>query len=248
MTLLLAAMLISAARADIADGATARADSLCERAAHLFFNRHLAPDNLEEACRLLREVRAIAPEHERGLYLWSRAHVQLGDMAKSKREKFEMYERAKAIADTLKRLNPANPDGVMWWAVAQGRIGQTRGVLNSLFMVPTLKREFGRVLELDPKYTTAYDAFGVLFYELPGFAGGDLARSEEYLVRGLQLDPNYTLMRLDLARTYIKQGRLDEARTQLNYVLSTGRPTFPADCLLDDQPEARELLGQLDSR
>ncbi|MEO0085666.1 MAG: tetratricopeptide repeat protein [candidate division WOR-3 bacterium] len=238
MTILLTALVV----------ATTPADSLCERAAYLFFNRHLAPGNLDSAYRLLGEVRRLAPDHQRGLYLWSRIHVQLGDLAGTKREKFSLYEKAKAIADTLKCLNPKNADGVMWWAVAQGRIGQTRGVLNSLFMVPTLKREFGRVLELDPKHPTAYDAFGVLYYELPGFAGGDLARSEEYLVRGLQIDPNYTLIRLDLAKTYIKQGRLDEARTQLNYVLSTGRPTYPADCLLDDQPEARELLAQLDRR
>jgi len=238
MTLLLTAVLL----------AGTPADSLCDRAANLFFNRHLAPDNLENARRLLAEVRALAPKHERGLYLWSRLHVQLGDLAKTKRDKFRLYERARAIADTLKRLNPNNPDGVMWWAVAQARIGQTRGVLNSLFMVPTLKREFGRVLELDPKYATAYDAFGVLYCELPAFAGGDLALSEEYLVRGLQIDPNYTLMRLDLAKTYIKQGRIDGARTQLNYVLATTRPTFPADCILDDQPEARELLDRLDRR
>lgn len=225
-----------------------KANQLCDQAAHLFFNRHLAPGNLDSAYTLLAGIRRTEPADERCLYLWSRIHVRKGDQAKSKGDKIAFYERAKAIADTLKATNPNNPDGWMWWAVAQGRIGQTRGVMNSLFMVPNLKKSFSRVLELDSTNATAYDAFGVLYYELPGIAGGSLTKSEEYLLKGLKHDPNYTVLRLDLAKVYVKQKRWTEAEKQLEALIATTTPTCPADFVLDDKPEALELLKKIRDR
>jgi tetratricopeptide (TPR) repeat protein len=228
--------------------AAADVDSMCVRAQWLLFNRHLAPDNLRAAYDLMQQARALAPNHEQTLYLWSRIHFQYGDDATTGRDKIRWYERAKAICETLKTVNDANALGHLWWANAYGRIGQVRGVMRSLFMVPTLKKEFGRALQLAPDNPTCYDALGVLYYELPGIAGGSLSKSEDHLIRGLTLDPNYTVLRLDLAKTYIKAGRRDDARAQLRLVLATSCPTIPADFALDDRPEAEELLRQIGER
>ena len=223
-------------------------DSLLSRAEYLFFNRHLAPGNLDSAYALIAECRQLEPENQQSLYLWSRIHVQKGDDARKKADRIRLYDRAKVIAESLKTLNPDNPDGWMWWAVAEGRIGQVRGVLNSLFMVPSLKQSFSRVLELDSGYVTAYDAFGVLYYELPGLFGGNLAKSEEFLVKGLHLDPNYTVLRLDLAKVYMRRKQWQKARDQLNLLIATPNPTFPADCAFDDRPEAQQLLRQIEGK
>ena len=231
-----------------AAAAASPGDSLCGEAAWLFFNRHLEPGHLDSAYSLLAAVRQSEPENERCLYLWSRIHVQKGDLAASKSEKLALYSRARAVAETLKTLNDLNPDGHMWWAVAHGRIGQTRGVMNSLFMVPTLKRSFNRVLELDSSYATAYDAYGVLYYELPGIVGGSLGKAEEYFLEGLDIDPDYTVIRLDLAKVYIKQKRWQKAREQLEKLVDTDFPTFPADFVLDDRPEAERLLAEIAGR
>ena len=132
--------------------------------------------------------------------------------------------------------------------MAQGRIGQTRGVLNSLFMVPGLKKAFSRALELNPSHPTALDAFGVLYYELPTFAGGDLYLSEKYLKRGIESAPNYVLLRLDLAKVYIKEKRWIVARAQLDSLIATTDPKYPADAVLDDKPDARQLLKQIENK
>ena len=228
-------------------GATST-DSLCDRAARLFFNRHLEQHNLDSAYSILARAHTQDPDHERCLYLWSRIHVQKGDDDATKSGKLRLYERARAIAETLKTLNDRNPDGHMWWAVAHGRIGQTRGVMNSLFMVPALKAAFNRVLELDPGYATAYDAYGVLYYELPGIVGGNLGKSEEYLRQGVAADPDYTVIRLDLARTLARRKKWREAREQLDLLLATRNPTFPADFELDDKPDALQLLDEIRDR
>lgn len=220
-------------------------DSLCEQAEWLLFNRHEGTGRLDSARSLLARARTLDPQHEYCLYLWSRIHIQMGDDARERGRKLAYYERARAIADTLKALNDENPLGHIWWGVARGRIGQTRGVLNSLAMVPSLRSAFGRALELDPENIPAYAAFGVLYYELPGFAGGDLAKSEQYLRQGLKLDPDYTQLRLELARTLIKRRRPAEARVELERMLATANPTIPADFVLDDKPRALELLREL---
>jgi tetratricopeptide (TPR) repeat protein len=216
-----------------------------ERAEYMFFNRHLNPTWLDSAYNMLGAAHAAKPTDEHLLYLWGRSHIQKGDVAKTKGEKLSYYGRAKAIAETLIALNDRNDEGHCWWGVAQGRIGQTRGVLNSLFMVSGLKRAFNRALELNPNHPTALDAMGVLYYELPGFAGGDLGKSEDYFRRGIQNAPNYALLRLDLARVYIKEKRWVAARAQLDSLLATAEPKYPADAELDDKPEARELLERI---
>ncbi|MEO0073932.1 MAG: TRAP transporter TatT component family protein [candidate division WOR-3 bacterium] len=187
----------------------------------------------------------MAPSNEKLLYLWARIHFQFGENSTSTADKLRWYERTKAICETLRTLNENNPLGHLWWASAYGRIGQLRGVMRSLFMVPVLKQEFTRTLELDPANATAHDALGVLYYTLPAFAGGSLAKAEEHLCKALSIDPNYTLARLDLAKTYLKAGHRAEARRQLELVLATTNPTIPADYFLDDRPEAERLLREL---
>jgi hypothetical protein len=219
-----------------------------DRAEYMFFNRHLNRAWLDSAYTLLGAAHAARPTDEHLLYLWSRVHIQKGDDARTKADKLAYFGRAKAIAETLIALNDQNDDGHCWWGVAQGRIGQTRGVLNSLFMVSGLKKAFGRALELNPSHPTALDALGVLYYELPGFAGGDLARSEQYYKRGIGSAPNYCLLRLDLANVYIKQKRWIAARAQLDSLLATVEPLYPGDAELDDKPEARQLLKQIEGK
>jgi tetratricopeptide (TPR) repeat protein len=219
-----------------------------DRAEYMFFNRHVNPTWLDSAYNLLAAAHKADPTDEHCLYLWSRIHIQKGDDASTKAGKLSYFGRAKAIAETLIGLNGRYDDGHCWWGVAQGRIGQTRGVLNSLFMVSGLKKAFGRALELNPGNPTALDAFGVLYYELPGFAGGDLDKSEKYFKRGIESAPDYTLLRLDLAKVYIRQKRWLVARTQLNALLATTDPLYPGDTEIDDKPEARKLLKQIEGK
>ncbi len=220
-------------------------DSLCSQAAYLFFNRHLDSTYLDSAFNLLAIGRKTEPEHEQCLYLWSRIHTKKADLSHDKSEKRKLYERAMAIAETLKTIDEENPDGHMWWAVAYGCIGRMQGIAKSLFMVPTLKKEFGRVLDLDSTYTAAYEAFGELYYELPALVGGNLKKSEEFLVAGLKTDPDYTRLRLELSKVYIQQKRWQEAKEQLNNLMATKKPTCPADFELDDKLEALGLLDRI---
>ena len=109
--------------------------------------------------------------------------------------------------------------------------------------------EQGRpALELDPRFPPAYVLAGTVYYEVPGLVGGDLEKSERLFRRGLEVDGRFTGLRVGLARTLIKRGRVAEARRELQAVLDEKAPSNPADWTLKDSPEARRLLAELPAR
>jgi tetratricopeptide (TPR) repeat protein len=222
-------------------------DSACNRASYLLYNRHLNQTWFDSARTIVAGVRQRDPDNEVGLCLWARVLLQLGDDAPGRKEKRVWYIKARATADTLRRLDPRNPDGHMWWAIAQGRLGQLAGILSSAGMIGDLRREYSEVLRLDSGYALAWYALGRLYAELPSLLGGSLSRAEEYLHHGAAADPNYTIIRLELARVYMRLLRPDEARRELHVLLETGQPTNPAEFALDDQPAALELLKSLEA-
>ena len=103
-------------------------------------------------------------------------------------------------------------------------------------------------LELDPSFAPAYALGGTIYYEVPGFAGGDLDRSETLFRKGLEIDPHYTNMRLGLARTLLKKGRGADAKRELEAVLEEKAPFNLADWTMKDVPDAKALLARIKAR
>jgi tetratricopeptide (TPR) repeat protein len=223
------------------------ADSACETASYLLSHRHLNQTWFDSARTIVAGVRQRDPGNETGLCLWVRVLLQLGDDAPGGGEKKAWYAKARAVADTLRRRSPGNPNGHMWWATAQGKLGQLSGILSSVGMIGDLKREFRQALVLDSGFALAWYALGRLYAALPSVLGGNQNQAEECLRRGLALDSNYTIIRLELARVYLRQRRRAEARCELHALLGTGRPTNPAEFTLSDRPAALEILNSIDA-
>ncbi|MEE9138534.1 MAG: tetratricopeptide repeat protein, partial [candidate division NC10 bacterium] len=120
--------------------------------------------------------------------------------------------------------------------------------LRSHFLVPTVKKEINIILKLDPNFTPAYSLAGNFFYEVPGLLGGDLDKAEEMFRKGLEQDSTFTGLRVGLAKTLIKRGRIDEARQELQAVLDEKEPRNLAYWTLKDSKEAQELLDSIKKR
>jgi len=221
------------------------ADSACGRASYFLFHQHVDRTWFDSARTIVAGIREREPGHESGLCLWARLLLQLGDESEGRKEKRDWYAKARSVADTLRRLNPKNPDGRMWYATALGKTGQLDGVFSSAGMIGDLKREYELVLELDSGYVLAWYALSRLHAELPALLGGSLNRAESCLRRGLAADPNHTISRLELARVLLRRGRRAEARQELEALLATVEPTNPAEFALDDRPAAIKLLDSL---
>ena len=221
------------------------ASRLLDQAEHLLLNCHLDRAYLNSAAGLIAAVRAGDADNQRSLYLSARLKIQQADFASGRSERKDLYRAAQVTAESLKSLNDEDPRGHFLYGIALGRLGQLKGILNSLTMLPTLKREFSRALALDEYCTEAYEALGMLYLEVPAGVGGDAKRAMEYFQAGLETNPNYTVLRLDLARALVRLGRKDDAVAQLDTLLATGEPYPPCDFVLYDRPEAEKLLSRL---
>lgn len=206
---------------------------------------HEDPSKLDRLRAGLAEAVRTDPRAENFVAL-ARACFIWGDIRAADRDqKLEAYAEGREAARRAIELDPTNVKAHFWYGATTGRWGQTKGVLRSLFLLPTVQEEIQTVLSLDPTFTAIYSLAGYVFYEVPELLGGDLNKAETMFRRGLELDPKFTGMRVGLAKTLIKRGRLAEAQRQLEAVLDEREPANPADWTLKDSKEARMLLEAL---
>lgn len=217
-------------------------DSLCTQARHYLLNRHLNGSYLDSGEAVLAAVARTGAADGLRLELRARFEIVRGERATAREEKLRHYRSAFAAAETLRTRYPRNPLGHAWWAAAQGRSLQLQGGAAMALGAGAVKRANERALALDPDCALASYALGRTCEELPGILGGGAKRAEAHYRRGIQSDPDYTIIRLALARLLIDQRRCDEARAELERLLSTANPTNPAEFFLDDRPAAQALL------
>lgn len=176
----------------------------------------------------------------------SRVCFVWGDVrAKDDDERLAAYERGRQAGRRAVELEPRAFLGHLWYAINTARWGQTKGVVRSLFLLPTVRAEIRTLLELAPGVAAVHALAGNVDLEVPGPLGGDLERAEASFRRGLALDPDFTGLRVGLAKVLIGTARLDEARRELAAVLDAKDPSNPADWTMKDVPDARRLLESI---
>ena len=168
----------------------------------------------------------------------------VGDVrAVTPEDKLAAYDRGREIGRRAVELAPKSHDAHLWYAINTARWGETKGVLRSLFLLPTIHEELTILLGLDPRSVRAHTLAGNVLLEVPGFAGGDRAKAEEHFKKALEVDPRFTNARVDLARVYIA-----DARRELQKVVAETKPTVVADWTVKDAPRARKLLESIKDR
>jgi tetratricopeptide (TPR) repeat protein len=190
--------------------------------------------------RLEREV-ADDPVCDRLLAL-ARLWFITGSQASGSAAKLEAYARARDLGRRALALDPGSAAAQFWLTASTARWGHTQGVMQSLGLLGEIRRGIDRVLELEPRFTRGYALAGHFALELPPLIGGNAAQAEEMFRKGLALDPHFTSMRVGLAKSLLRQGRVDEARVELERTVAESTPTNEADWTLEDAPEARRYL------
>ncbi|HEU5321350.1 MAG TPA: hypothetical protein VFX28_11130, partial [Methylomirabilota bacterium] len=126
----------------------------------------------------------------------SYVHFLWGDVrAATPEDKLAAYDRGRELGRRAVELAPRSHDAHLWYAINTGRWGQTKGVLRSLFLLPTVKEEIDVLLQLDPRSVRAHALAGNVLLEVPGLLGGDRAKAEEHFKKALEIDPRFTVVR-----------------------------------------------------
>lgn len=176
----------------------------------------------------------------------SYVYFLVGDVrARTRDEKLAAYDRGRQIGERAVELAPRDEEAHLWFAINTGRWGQANGVLRSLFLLPTVRKEIETILELNPRSVRGRGLAGNVLMEVPRIAGGDRVEAEKQFRRGLEVDPRFTALRVDLAQLLILEKRYDDARRELTQVVEERAPANLADWTVKDRPKARELLESL---
>ena len=193
---------------------------------------------------------ALAKDRQVGtMVMLSYVQFLIGDVrATTPEDKLAAYDRGREIGKRAVELAPKSHDAHLWYAINTARWGETKGVLRSLFLLPTIHEELTILLGLDPRSVRAHTLAGNVLLEVPGFAGGDRAKAEEHFKKALEVDPRFTNARVDLARVYIADARYADARRELQKVVAETKPTVVADWTVKDAPRARKLLESIKDR
>src|SRR6266446_4668435 len=200
-----------------------------------------ARDLLDAALAKDRKVETMA--------MLSYVQFLIGDVrATTAEDKLTAYDRGREIGKRAVELAPKSHDAHLWYAINTARWGETKGVLRSLFLLPTIREELGILLELDPRSVRAHILAGNVLLEVPGFAGGDRVKAEVHFKKALEIDPRFTNARVDLARVYIADARYADARRELTRVVDEASPSVVADWTVKDAPRAKKLLESIKDR
>lgn len=225
---------------------SAQSDTLVEQAVGLVATRHINIENLKTGFDILLQVVDAEPNNLRAHYELSKIFYLMGDNAETKDEKLKLYNQGIEYGKKALKIDSNSAWSHFWYLVNLGRTGQTKGVLNSLMLVSPMKKEIAEILKIDSNHTGALDVRAMLYYELPRLFGGNLNKSIDALNRAIAMDSNYTILYVDMAKVYLKKKDYQKARWYLNRVLEIKNPTYEADYILDDKPEAMELLKKIE--
>jgi tetratricopeptide (TPR) repeat protein len=222
--------------------------SVAETVRTLLARYHEDPARIDRARDLLEKTLATDRQVDLMIAL-SRVYFLVGEVrATSDDDKLAAYARGRELGQRAVELAPRSEDAHVWYAINTGRWGQTRGVVRSLSLLPTVRQELDIIFSLNPRSVRGHALAGNVFFEVPGLLGGDRKKAEQHYRKGLQIDPRFTVLRVDLARLLIATGRPTEARRELERVVSETAPTSLADWTVKDRPRARTLLDSLQDR
>ncbi|MFQ5898137.1 MAG: tetratricopeptide repeat protein [Candidatus Methylomirabilia bacterium] len=223
----------------------AEARSPIEEAKALISNYHEDLARIDRARDLMEEALKTDSQVQ-GMILLSRIYFIWGDVrAETDEEKLEAYRRGRQLGKRAVELAPKDPSAHLWYAINIGRWGQAKGVLRSLFLLPTVRKELKTIFELAPDLPGAHALAGNVDFEVPRLFGGGLDKAEEHFQKGLEIDPHFNGMRVGLARVLIKKKKYEEARKQLQRVLDERQPRNLADWTIKHAPRARKLLESI---
>jgi len=162
-------------------------------------------------------------------------------------------ERDKAFRDGIEagkaavQLQDGKPDGHFWLGANYGGAAQ-HSTIQGLATVDDIRNEMEKVLRLDEGYQngSAYMVLGLVYLNAPGIVGGDPKKAVELMEKGLRFGEPNAFLHLHLAEAYKKLGRSEDARKQVNTILSMKPDPNYLPEYKEASTQAQQMLNQID--
>lgn len=143
-------------------------------------------------------------------------------------------------------LQGDKPEGHFWLGANYGGSLESE-TISGLATVEDVRNEMETVLKINEGYQdgSAYMVLGLVDLKAPKIVGGDPQRAVTEMEKGLRFGNGNAFLRFHLAEAYQAVGRTDDARQQLNTILSmTPDPNYLPE-LKEAQTQARQMLDKI---
>jgi tetratricopeptide (TPR) repeat protein len=179
----------------------------------------------------------------------SRAYYWLAGHAPQSEER-GFYEKGIEAGRRSVAIDGGKPEGHFWLGANMGALAESAGLSAGLKYRKPIKTELETVLRLDPAFLhgSADRALGRWYFKVPRLFGGSHKQAEEHFKAALKYKDDSTVTHYFLAELYEDDGRVPEARAELQKVLDA--PIDP-EWAPEDQEwknKARQLLTTLKSQ
>jgi hypothetical protein len=141
-------LLIALTIAFVPQAHAAGISSLMKDADVLYASRETL-SSCEKSIELYEKVLAVDSKKYDARWKISRSCKFLGDYYPND-DRVTVLEKGEKYARHAIEIDPGKVEGHFWLGVCLGRIGEERGILNSLFLVGPIKDEMEKCLAIDP--------------------------------------------------------------------------------------------------
>jgi len=204
----------------------------------MLWNEREDPGKATEAIAAYEDLLKERPDDYKVLLRLSRLHYWVGQILESSNTKdaLEHYARGIEYGKKASEAAPEEPGGYFFEAANLARQNNLKGTFSNLFGISRVRKLNEKAASLDPAYFyRGTDRFFCAFYtKLPGLLGGSTTKAIEFGKRAVEAFPNYAGNRYFLAEAYVKDGKNDLARKELEAAV-----VLPDDELPDVVPEQR---------
>ncbi|MBU44158.1 MAG: hypothetical protein CMN76_13125 [Spirochaetaceae bacterium] len=200
-------------------------DQRIEKAKSLIKERELDPENLDRAESLLIELLeglGSAPGESAVISgLLSQVQYWKGEVADS--GLLEIYEKGVDYGKKGCELDASCIEAQFWLAVNYGFLGETRGILTSLFLIDPIEKALSKSLELDESYFYGgpHRAMGWFLHKVPPWpiSKGDSRKGLKHLEKALEYGPDFYLNHIYIAQVFAALRDKENARKHLEWIL-----------------------------
>ena len=227
--------------------ADAAADKLIKRGDKYYGNRGKGDKWVEKAIECYEKALAVDTKSVKASWKLAKASHWLGVRKEGAAEKMKIFQKGIDATKRAITLDEKSVESHYWLGVCYGKFGNAKGIMNSLGLVPHIKKEMNRVIELDKTYAHggAYVVLGRVYYKLPGLAGGSNEKSLELLNKAVEVDKSHLLAHLFLAETLVALDRNSMAIKELKFVIDAPNQKDREPENADEKKQAKELLAKL---
>jgi tetratricopeptide (TPR) repeat protein len=213
--------------------------------------------NESGALEKLTRVLQINPNHYFALWKASELCSRIGSKQPTKKEKMAYFIIGRKYAESAIKTCSKCADGYYALSVAMGKLALTAPNKDKIEAVKGIKSNVEKALQFNPEHGRAWHVLGKWHYEVDGLNvmertavkimyGGlppaSIEQSISAYEKAKQLEPNFALNYLELAKAYIRAGKKEQAIALLQKLPSISTKTSDDNQI---KAEGKILLKEL---